>query len=285
MDYKCFLIFGVSVIDFLAMEGTIFFKEESQVTLFSLLCFLFVLSIILILFFFFSKKKIIQKELEKKDLDLFHQKKLLEANLLVQEEERKRIGGELHDDISSQLNLMALDLQLLNKPKIEHDDLKKIQQHLLNLIFKANENSRKIAHNLFPPMLEKFGLEAALEELIDDFNFSNIINIHFKSEYDLNLLSPAAQLHIYRIFQELINNSLKHGKANKIEIKILNLNSKINFFYLDDGKGFKPQKLNQKKSGLGLKNIENRIFFLDGTFQLKSQPQEGITFNFSIPEK
>ena len=133
MDYKCFLIFGVSVIDFLAMEGTIFFKEESQVTLFSLLCFLFVLSIILILFFFFSKKKIIQKELEKKDLDLFHQKKLLEENLLVQEEERKRIGGELHDDISSQLNLMALDLQLLNKPKIEHDDLKKIQQHLLNL--------------------------------------------------------------------------------------------------------------------------------------------------------
>ncbi len=267
------------------MEEASLFEGETSIMVFSLICFLLVLSIIVALFFFFSKKKVIQKELEKKDMEILHQKELLEANLLVQEEERKRIGGELHDDISSQLNLMAMDLQLLNRPQLSAEEIQNTRKHLLNLITKANESSRKIAHNLFPPLLEKFGLSAAMKELIDDTNFSNVVRIDFKNEYNLDLFATEEQLHIYRIFQELINNSIKHGKASNIQIKIVALEKIIKFSYTDNGVGFNLKEQDHRKSGLGLKNIENRIFFLKGKSQLESHVGKGIQYNFWIPLK
>ncbi|VVU99176.1 Oxygen sensor histidine kinase NreB [Mesonia oceanica] len=269
----------------MAVERASLFEGETSIMVFSLLCFLLVLSIVVALFFFFSKKKLVQKELEKKNLEILHQKELLEANLLVQEEERKRIGGELHDDISSQLNLMAMDLQLLNRPQMTTEELQNTRKHLLALITKANESSRKIAHNLFPPLLEKFGLGAAMEELIDDTNFSNVVRIDFENEYDLDLFTTEEQLHIYRIFQELINNSIKHGQASHIQIKVVVLEKFINFSYTDDGFGFNIEKQDHKKSGLGLKNIENRIFFLKGKSQLASKVGKGIRYDFWIPLK
>lgn len=285
--YKCTTLSGTSIINHLVMEKAPFFEEEISM-IFSLLCFLLVLSIIFTIFYLFSKKKAIQRELEIKDLEIkdleiLHHKTLLEANLLVQEEERQRIGGVLHDEISSQLNLMALDLRLLQKSSLGNNEIKEIYNHLLDVVFKTNESSRKIAHNLFPPLLEKFGLDAALEELIDDFNFSKIITINYANKSNFQVFSSQAQLHIYRIFQELINNSIKHGKSEKIDIKILNVEQKIQFIYVDNGIGFNLQVYKLKSSGLGLKNIENRIFLLNGTFQLKSEPNNGINFQFSIP--
>ena len=240
------------------------------------------MGIVLLLFFYFSKKKIIQKELEKKDLELEYQKELLQATLLVQEEERQRIARDLHDDISSKLNIVSLNSHLLTTPDLSEAEIAEITDNIVKLVAKALENSRKIAHDLLPPVLEKFGLNAGLEELCFEYNSSKITNVVYENNACFEDIEPDRQLHIFRIVQELINNSVRHGKASKITILFEENDNVIQCNYTDDGRGFDTKSIKNKK-GLGMKNIESRIFFLKGTFTIDSIINKGtqITFNFS----
>ena len=264
------------------MDGAILQEKDSTLAIFSLIIFFLVISVLLVIFFFLSKRKIIQKNLEKKELELIYQKKLLEANLFVQEKERKRIGGEIHDDINSQLSILGLITQSLEKKEISFKEIQEVKSKLLNIITQTNENSRRISHNLYPTILEKFGLLAALEDLIHNYNFSNTIDINLEMQPDLDKLDIKTQLHIYRIFQELISNSIKHGNATKIIFSGTSLKESFTFTYNDNGSGFDLIEYNWKKKGLGLKNIENRIYFLNGNFTITTKPQKGFHFEFTI---
>ena len=117
------------------------------------------MAILVVVFFYLSRKKIIKKELEKKDLEINHQKELLRSIIITQEEERKRIAQDLHDDISSKLNIVSLNSHLLKTPNLDNDELLDITDNIILLTKKALENSRRIAHDLLPPVLEKFGLD------------------------------------------------------------------------------------------------------------------------------
>jgi len=265
------------------MDGAILQGKNSTLAIFSLIIFFLVISVLLVIFFFLSKRKIIQKNLEKKELELMHQKKLLEANLLVQEKERKRIGGEIHDDINSQLSILGLITQSLEKNVKNFKEIQEVKSNLLKIITQTNENSRRISHNLYPIVLEKFGLLAALEDLIHNYKFSNTIDIDLEMHLNLENLDIKNQLHIYRIFQELISNSMRHGRATKIKISGNNLKECSNFTYIDNGIGFNLDQYELKKTGLGINNIENRIFFLKGNSELFSEINKGMRFKFSIP--
>ena len=139
-------------------------SEIIEIIVYSFIAFL-LMGIVMILFFYFSRKKIIQKELEKKDLEIQYQKELLSAVIITQEEERKRIAQDLHDDISSKLNIVSLNSHLLNTPNLSPKEVTEITGNIINLTSKALDNSRKIAHGLLSPVLDKFGLHAGVEEL------------------------------------------------------------------------------------------------------------------------
>ena len=139
---------------------------------------------VLIFFFYFSRKKIVQIEVDKKNLEIEHQKKLLNAVLMTQEEERKRIAQDLHDDISSKLNVVSLNSYLLKTPNLNETELVEITNNIIDLTQKALENSRRIAHDLFPPVLEKFGLQAGIEELAEEFNSTKKVNVVFNNTID-----------------------------------------------------------------------------------------------------
>ena len=235
---------------------------------------------ILLLFFYFSKKKVIKKELEKKDMELLHQKELLQATLLVQEEERMRIARDLHDDISSKLNVVALNSHLLTTEGLNNNEITEITNNITRLVNKALENSRKIAHDLLPPVLEKFGLNAALEELCLEYNSSKTVTVEFESKCNFKGLDSTKQLHVFRIIQELINNSIRHGHATNIQISFWG-DDLVACTYSDNGKGFDIKNVKTKK-GLGMQNIESRIFFLDGSITTTSAIGKGTTtlFNF-----
>ena len=240
------------------------------------------MGVVLLLFFYFSKKKIIQKELEKKDLELEYQKELLQATLLVQEEERQRIARDLHDDISSKLNIVSLNSHLLTTPDLNESEVAEITDNIIKLVAKALENSRKIAHDLLPPVLEKFGLHAGLEELCYEYNNNKVTTIKYENKASFSEIEPERQLHIFRIVQELINNSVRHGKASEIAIQFKEKDNIITCKYTDNGKGFDTTEIKNKK-GLGMKNIESRIFFLKGEIAINSVINKGthISFNFS----
>ena len=228
-----------------------------------------------------SRNKIFDSELQKKNLQIQFQNDILQKTILTQEEERKRIAQDLHDDISSKLIAVSLNLYLLNSEKTPDADKKEILENISAINNKAVETSRKIAHNLFPPVLEKFGLIAALEELTSDYNKTKSVEINLKSELKLNEFSKTNQLQIFRIIQELINNSVKHGKSKNIDIIFEDINAVNTCIYKDNCFGFDLKNLDKAK-GLGFSNIENRITNIKGKYVIASEINNGFQIKFSF---
>ncbi|KAF2333030.1 sensor histidine kinase [Flavobacterium ginsenosidimutans] len=255
-------------------------KEIVAIILYTSLFFMIV-AVVLIIFFYFSRQKIIQKELEKVDLILRYQKEQLHAVIITQEEERKRIAQDLHDDISSKLNIVSLNSHLLTAPNLTESETAEITENIINLTTKALENSRKIAHNLLPPVFEKFGLNAGIEELCEEFETSKSVKTHYKNEIDFDDKDLDRHLHIFRILQELMNNSLRHGKATEIWISFINIEGVNTCNYEDNGIGFDSSNAENQK-GLGMKNIDSRISFLEGTIKITSEINNGIAVNFTF---
>ncbi|WP_093455673.1 sensor histidine kinase [Flavivirga aquatica] len=234
------------------------------------------MAVTLISFFHHTKKKIIEKEIEKVNIKLSHQKKILQTTIKVQEAERNRIAQDLHDAISSKLNVVSLTTHVLLEDISLNDKHKEALNHILNITTKTIESSRKIAHELMPPILDKFGLKVALEELFDEFTSNTAININYKIE-TIDNLSKSNELHIFRITQELINNSLIHGKAKQMQIKLIKENGGFEMTYNDNGGGFNVSEI-KRKSGLGLQNIKSRVAILNGDLLIKSSKKKGSTF-------
>ncbi|WP_394760116.1 sensor histidine kinase [Flavobacterium sp.] len=250
------------------------------IIIFSIL-FIIAILVLTIVFIIKSRKKIFEKEIEKKNLEIAYQKQNTLSIIEAQENERKRIAQDLHDDVSSKLIALSLNLHLLKSKKTPEAEKESIFSTLESINSTAIETSRKIAHNLFPPILEKFGLQEAIEEIVLDFNSSRQINIKYKSEVNFSFFEKEKQLHVFRIIQELINNSIKHGKASEINILFKNENKNIEVSYQDNGVGLIKEKFNKNK-GLGFINIESRITAINGNYVIDFTKQDGfaLTIHF-----
>lgn len=260
----------------ISLENT----ELTRAVFYILLAFLSMF-MILILFFYFSRKKIVKQEIEKKNLEIEYQQALLNSILITQENERQRIAQDLHDDISSKLNVVSLNSYLLKTPNLSELERIEITNNIIELTQKAIENSRRIAHDLLPPVIEKFGLHAGIEELVEEYNSAKTIKVTYSNSITFNDANIHRNLHIFRILQELLNNSVKHGKATLISIEFTTLREQNICAYTDNGIGFDNLD-KQNRKGLGMRNIESRISFLGGKYSIFSKPNEGIkiVFNF-----
>ena len=235
----------------------------------------------LVLFFYFSRKKIVKIAVEKKNQEIHYQKEILQSVIQTQEEERMRIAQDLHDDISSKLNIVSLNTHLLKTPNLSESEYAEITDNIVSLTKKALENSRRIAHDLLPPVFEKFGLHAAVEELVLEFSTAKNVQINYSNELDFSNLEVNNQLHIFRVLQELLNNSMRHGKASSISIKFVNKNEQNTCLYTDNGVGFNASLGNQKR-GIGMQNIESRINFLGGKLKVESEINKGVQIEFNF---
>jgi signal transduction histidine kinase len=257
-----------------------FHDDVSIVIAYTFVTFL-LMAMVLILFFYFSRKKIIKQELEKRDLEIRYQKELLKSVILTQEAERKRIAQDLHDDISSKLNIVSLNSHLLKTPNLSDTEITEITNNIIDLTTKALDNSRRIAHDLLPPVLEKFGLDAGIKELILEVSTSKSVHINYENHLKFDIYENDRHLHIFRILQELINNSLRHGKATQISIIFENKNNENICSYKDNGIGFDSNN-HQNLKGLGMKNIESRVNFLNGELHIISSLNNGINVDFNF---
>ncbi|WP_432670677.1 sensor histidine kinase [Flavobacterium sp. SM2513] len=236
------------------------------------------MTVAVLIFVYYSRKKIIQKEIEKKDLEITYQKSMLNATILVQENERKRIARDLHDDISSKLSIISLNSHLLTSNNLSDEETKEITTNIIDVTAKVLDSTRRIAHDLLPPILEEFGLHAAIEELCSAFTNGDTIAILYKNPANQSFfdsIEVEKHLHIYRILQELINNSIRHGKATQIQITFATIEEEKKCVYIDNGIGFDTEELKTRK-GLGLKNIESRVNFVNGTLKISSSIGKGI---------
>ena len=132
-----------------------------------------------------------------------------------------------------------------------------------------------------PPVLEKFGLNAGIEELVEEYNSTKKVNVVFENTINFDSSNIEKHLHVFRILQELLNNSIKHGNATDISIQFIKLDDQKVCIYSDNGLGFDLNNTNNQK-GLGMRNIESRISFIDGKYSIDSKPNGGFktVFNF-----
>ncbi|MFD0964493.1 sensor histidine kinase [Pseudofulvibacter geojedonensis] len=258
------------------------FSEENKIIpiVLSAIFLLLFMVVSLVLFFRFARKKIIEKELEKSAIKLASQKKVLQATIETQERERKRIAQDLHDAISAKLNVVSLHINMLLDGSLTTNEQQESLSNVLGVTTNVLESSRQIAHDLLPPILEKFGLVEALKELLAEFGATKKVVAQHQINY-LTTLTKAEELHVFRIVQELLNNSVRHGKATLMRLELQDAAGEMKLTYKDNGKGFLvKQAFNE--GGLGLKNIKSRVAILNGEIQIKSSLNQGATFTIII---
>lgn len=208
--------------------------------------------------------------------------KSLNAMMIGQEEERRRIARDLHDRLGSMLAMVK------NHFKSVEVDIANLKNSNTKLYKKANilldeacEEVRKISQDMTSGVLTKFGLIAALEDLKDTLLESKRLDVEFMSHGFVDRLPLNFEITVYRIFQELISNVLKHANATELSMQILKGKDLLNIIVEDDGKGFDPKLL---YSGMGIKNIESRVDSFGGDLRIDSSLFKGtiITIDFSL---
>lgn len=238
-------------------------------------------AIVLVSFFSFSQKKITTAKLALQEKELKFQEELLQNTVSVQEQERDRIAKDLHDDVASKLNIIHLNIHILRQKIPDSSEITMLLQNIDTSIQESAARTRTMSHELMPPLLKKFGLSQVLFDLAESVNsteqlYFDIIDLDF-----LKIKTQLKVLHIYRIVQELINNTLKYAAAKNATLQFsLGTNEKIIMVYKDDGVGF---DLDATKRGHGLSNIETRIRLLNGKLTIDTKAQQGATFTFIFP--
>ncbi|MAT90400.1 MAG: two-component sensor histidine kinase [Flavobacteriaceae bacterium] len=235
-----------------------------------------------VLFFIFSRKRVVNAELEQANQRILHQKELLQATIVTQEEERQRIAQDLHDAISSKLNIVSLHANMLSDAGIASEEANSIGAQIVSITGTVLESSRKIAHDLLPPTLSKFGLEAALEELFDEVSETKKFELKYTLEYSEETLPPEEELHIFRMVQELFNNTIKYAEAHTVLVKLTTTSEGLIFKYQDDGKGFALQEGSTKK-GLGLSGLQQRADLLNASVTMTASEGQGFSLELHKP--
>ncbi len=235
------------------------------------------LSLAFVLLFNYSKKKIMTEQMLNQQLAYEHQEKLLHSTILTQEEERKRIARELHDEIGSKLNVILLNIHRLQEPTFQAASQMDITTEMSGLIHTAIDTTRRISHDLLPPTLEDFGLVEAIKELQHNYNASGAVEISFDlAANELQIEDKIIELNLFRVLQELIINSIKHGNATEINVELWLQKDLVKLSYQDNGVGFDMAGFNNKK-GLGMKNIESRLRMIKAEQQFASSPGKGMS--------
>lgn len=197
----------------------------------------------------------------------------------IQEEERQKIGHELHDNTNSLLVIAKMYLKCL-EANTEKEKIAK--EEINNVLLTVIDNIRRVSAELVLSQRMDGTIKELVTELTGKINGINSMNIVFNYENckELNEIDPQTKLTIYRVIQEQLNNTIKYSKAENVEISLLYKKGNIFLRIKDDGVGFDTSKPSQ---GIGLRNIENRVRKHEGTMNLKSAGGEGCCLEIKLP--
>ena len=232
-----------------------------------------------------SQNRLLKQREKAREMELQHQKHLLNAVITSQEAERKRIGQDLHDDMGAALSSLRL---MIDMYKPVHEDVLKYQAFNENCKGAIDEiivNVRHIAHHLSPSLLSLRGLTAALNKQLDFINHAISTKAVVSNEAEdvlANLDLPTATA-LYRVLEELLNNTIKHAKATSIQIEFSLSNDVLMISYQDNGIGL-PKGVRGTAAGMGLRNIESRLSLINASYEI-AEPARGFQLRMFYPLK
>ena len=206
-----------------------------------------------------------------------------EAVLKGEEQERTRLAKDLHDGLGGMLSGIKYSLNTMKGNLIMTPDNAQAFERSMDMLDSSIKEMRRVAHNLMPEALVKFGLDAALKDFCNDINLSGALKVNYQSiGLEQAVIDQTTSITIYRVIQELINNAIKHAAATQAIVQVSKSNGRLSVTVEDDGKGFDPAILKNAK-GIGWSNIESRIDFMKGKVDIQSAPGDGTSVLVELP--
>jgi PAS domain S-box-containing protein len=201
----------------------------------------------------------------------------------VQDQERTRVGRDLHDHIGQRVALLAVQLEQL-KTNIfgSRDEIISQVDELLTQTSRVAADVQTLSHELHPPRLEYLGIAAAMKTFCTDFSQRQQVETAFTHEDVPRIASPEISLCLFRVLQEALHNAAKHSGVRRFEVILRGTSDEIELTVLDAGQGFDPMTAKNGR-GLGLVSMEERLQLVKGNFSIESHPQQGTTIRARVP--
>jgi signal transduction histidine kinase len=201
----------------------------------------------------------------------------------VQEEERRRISRQLHDDLSQKLALLAFDTgSLILAPPVPPGHMKELLLSLQARVVQLSQDVRQIAHQLHPSILEDLGLTAALRELCEEFSAREGVEVVFEQETMPEALPVEVSSCLYGVAQEALHNVSKHARASKVRLMVNGSPEGVCLSIQDEGVGF-DLEARASRHGLGIISMKERVGLVNGEFSIRSDPGHGTTVTVFAP--
>ncbi len=215
-----------------------------------------------------------------------HQKNLqlnkekIQAEIITLESERMRIANDLHDDIGPVLSAVKLQINSLNTKSSEDSFIiKNAGKYIDDILSKI----REITYGLMPSALLRKGILTAISEFLDTINQTHGIRISYSLCIEEGLLSQEKEVHLYRIVQEIIHNSIRHSLASEILVTIKKIKGLLIVDIYDNGKGFDFVSVIKNNGGIGIRSILSRVELLEGNVYLDTREGKGVEYIIEIP--
>jgi PAS domain S-box-containing protein len=208
----------------------------------------------------------------------------LSARLLhAQEEERSRLARELHDDISQRIAALSIGMSNLRRQiPAEQTEIREQSKRIQQNMAQIAESIHRLSHELHPAVLEHSGLGVALRDCCSEFGLLTHIQVSYRTRGSFGNVPPDVALCVYRVAQEALQNVAKHARVAQAEVELIRADGEICLTVSDRGAGMALDRAGMP-AGLGLVSIKERTRLVNGTLQIRSEPNQGATLSLKIP--
>ncbi len=228
-----------------------------------------------------SSLKVSQEELRQSREEL---RALAGLLLTAQEEERRRIARDLHDDVNQRLAMLAMDLRRIEKGEAgDLADIGGMVRSITGRLTAVSDDVRQMAYRFHPSILDDLGLMKAVRRLVDDFSASTGVEAVYVHHDSLSPIPTDLATCVYRIAQESLNNVARHAKATEVEVELICDEGMITLSVRDNGVGFDAVNASQGRGRLGLLSMKERVRLVRGTLHVSSSPGGGTHIEVGVP--
>lgn len=257
-------------------------QEDILVTIIISSVFFVLLAVFLLVLLYLFLRKQRQNQREKEEMKNRFEQTIIKSQLEIQNQTLNYIGSEIHDDTAQVVYLSMLRIAYL-KEKVDEKE----KEEIYNYLKKVWNDLRNISHSLINNNFHQIGFIESLEQLLHNINktgkYQSFLTID--DEVNLDLLDKSVDVILYRMIQEVINNTLKHAACDQINVHISNLNQQLKVEIKDNGIGFNTEDIKQENAGVGLSNIFSRAKLINATVHINSIINKGTTITILLNSK
>jgi two-component system, NarL family, sensor kinase len=256
-------------------------KQKNQLNYLLASGMLLLLAIITLLYFnYHNKQKLQQQQIVK--LETQQRLTVTEAVLKGEEQERTRMAKDLHDGLGGMLSGIKYSFNNMKGNMVMTANNAQAFERSMDMLDSSIKEMRRVAHNMMPEALVKFGLDTALKDFCNEIHQSGALQVSYQSiGLDNIVIEQTVEITIYRVVQELVNNTMKHAAAKSAIVQVTKSDDTLSVTVEDDGRGFDTNIL-KKAKGIGWSNIQNRVEFLKGKIDVDSQHRKGTSVHIEI---